>query len=66
MSFILCFLRSKMACSKIGRLTTGTIGLGTLRVRGRRRVPNPPAMMIAFKFYTSKCLGGVKKQVTIF
>ncbi|MEK7670024.1 MAG: hypothetical protein AAB330_02160, partial [Bacteroidota bacterium] len=25
-----------------------TMGFGTLHVRGRRRVPNPPAMMTAF------------------
>jgi hypothetical protein len=32
----------------MGLLTIGTIGLGVLQVRGRNRVPNPPAMMTAF------------------
>ena len=35
-------------CSIIGRLTMGSIGLGALEVRGRSRVPSPPAMMTAF------------------
>jgi hypothetical protein len=33
----------------IGRLTTGTIGLGRLQVKGRNLDPSPPAMMMAFK-----------------
>ena len=35
-------------CSIIGRLTTGIIGFGALEVRGRSRVPSPPAMITAF------------------
>ena len=35
-------------CSIIGRLTSGSIGLGALEVSGRRRVPSPPAMITAF------------------
>src|SRR4051812_43931832 len=34
-------------CSIMGRFAIGTIGLGVLTVRGRRRVPKPPAIMIA-------------------
>src|SRR5690606_20406314 len=37
-----------MMCSIIGRLTSGSIGLGLLEVRGRSRVPSPPAMITAF------------------
>jgi hypothetical protein len=32
----------------MGLLANGTIGFGMLLVRGRKRVPNPPAMMTAF------------------
>src|SRR5580704_6288300 len=32
----------------IGRLTTGSIGLGWLAVMGRSRVPSPPAITTAF------------------
>ena len=39
---------SPTMCSIIGRLTSGSIGLGALEVSGRRRVPSPPAMMTAF------------------
>src|SRR5262245_44863185 len=35
-------------CSIIGTLAMGIIGLGALDVRGRSRVPSPPAMMTAF------------------
>ena len=35
-------------CSIIGRLTSGSIGLGAFDVSGRRRVPSPPAMITAF------------------
>ncbi len=35
-------------CSIIGLLASGIIGLGVLLVRGRRRVPSPPARMTAF------------------
>ena len=42
-----CFSSSTM-CSIIGRLTSGSIGLGALEVSGRRRVPSPPAMITAF------------------
>ena len=34
--------------SIMGRSTTGSICLGVSRVRGRRRVPNPPTRMTAF------------------
>ena len=39
---------SSTMCSIIGRLTSGSIGLGALDVRGRSRVPSPPAMITAF------------------
>ncbi len=32
----------------IGRLPTGKRGLGQVEVRGRKRVPKPPARMMAF------------------
>jgi hypothetical protein len=32
----------------MGLLTTGTIGLGKLIVKGLRRVPKPPAIINAF------------------
>jgi hypothetical protein len=35
-------------CSMMGRLHTGSMGLGWLAVSGRRRVPSPPAMITAF------------------
>src|SRR5882724_11791053 len=35
-------------CSMMGTLPTGTRGLGRWAVRGRRRVPNPPAITTAF------------------
>ena len=35
-------------CSIIGALAMGIIGLGAFDVRGRRRVPSPPAMITAF------------------
>src|SRR5579884_1052743 len=35
-------------CSMTGLLTMGTIGLGRLIVRGRRREPSPPAITTAF------------------
>src|SRR5688572_23319150 len=41
--------RSKM-CPRQGLLTIETIGLGRLIVRGRRRLPSPPAM-------TTACIG---------
>jgi hypothetical protein len=31
----------------------GTMGFGILHVRGRRRVPNPPAMITAFIFFSA-------------
>ena len=35
-------------CSIIGRLASGSIGLGAFEVSGRSRVPSPPAMITAF------------------
>jgi len=35
-------------CSRMGLFPTGTIGFGTLHVRGRSLVPSPPAMTTAF------------------
>src|SRR3954462_10938561 len=49
------FSRSTM-CSIIGRLTIGIIGLGTIEVSGRSRVPSPPAMITAFIDAPSCCL----------
>ncbi len=43
-----CSFSRSMMCSIIGRLTSGSIGLGALLVSGRRRVPSPPAMITAF------------------
>ncbi len=43
-----CCASSASTCSMIGRLATGTIGLGTSYVSGRNRVPSPAAMTIAF------------------
>ena len=40
--------RSSTVCSMIGLFPSGTMGLGTLAVNGRSRVPNPPAMRTAF------------------
>ena len=36
-----------MICSAMGRLRIGTIGLGKSQVRGRNRVPDPPAINTA-------------------
>ena len=36
-----------MVRSSTGRSPTGSIGLGTLSVRGMSRLPKPPAMMTA-------------------
>src|SRR2546426_679005 len=41
-------------CSMIGRFVTGSMGFGWLEVRGRRRVPWPPAKMTAFKLGSSR------------
>ena len=35
-------------CSRNGRLTIGSSGLGVVQVRGRSRVPSPPASTTAF------------------
>ena len=35
-------------CSIMGLFINGTMGFGVLQVRGRSRVPKPPAMMTAF------------------
>ena len=43
-----CWRSSVTMCSIIGALAIGIIGLGALEVRGRSRVPSPPAMMTAF------------------
>jgi hypothetical protein len=43
-----CFFSRVTMCSIIGWLTMGIIGLGAFEVRGRRRVPSPPAMITAF------------------
>src|SRR5690349_20448384 len=43
------FSSSTMRCM-MGRLATGTMGLGIEKVRGRRRVPKPPAMLTPFIF----------------
>src|SRR5215218_6474290 len=43
-----CRRSSSTMCSIIGRFTSGIIGLGWFEVRGRRRVPSPPAMITAF------------------
>src|SRR5580704_7075601 len=37
----------------IGRLTTGSSGLGWFAVIGRRRVPSPPAMTTAFNGFAA-------------
>ena len=43
-----CRRSRSMMCSIIGRLATGSIGLGAFEVSGRSRVPSPPAMITAF------------------
>ena len=43
-----CRFNRSMTCSIIGRLTSGSMGLGTFDVSGRSRVPSPPAMITAF------------------
>src|SRR2546423_6798097 len=40
-------LRSSKMCPRHGLSTMGTIGFGRLIVRGRRRLPSPPAMTTA-------------------
>lgn len=40
--------RASTWCSRIGLLQNSTSGLGTLRVSGRSRVPNPPTRIRAF------------------
>ena len=53
----------------IGRLTTGSSGLGWFAVIGRSRVPSPPAMTTAFngfaapsgfRHYVHPVTGGIK------
>src|ERR1700722_6669061 len=48
MSVILCFFKRSTIISMIGRFTMGIMGLGRLMVKGRIRVPKPPAIMTAF------------------
>ena len=48
MSVIPCFFSRETMWCIIGLFMTGTMGFGVLQVRGRSRVPNPPAMMTAF------------------
>ena len=43
-----CRFSRRSTCSMIGRLTTGSSGLGWFAVIGRSRVPSPPAMTTAF------------------
>src|SRR5674476_1109050 len=43
-----CWRSRLTTCSIIGMLAMGNIGLGWLEVRGRSRVPSPPAMITAF------------------
>src|SRR5579875_2310919 len=43
-----CRFRRFRMCSMTGLPTIGTIGLGRLMVRGRRRDPSPPAITTAF------------------
>ncbi len=47
------FFEQMTACSITGLLTIGIIGLGRLLVRGLRRVPSPPAIIIAFMWSPS-------------
>src|SRR6516225_6007361 len=48
-----CRLSSRRTCSMIGRLATGSMGLGWLAVIGRSRVPSPPAMTTAFNGFAA-------------
>ncbi len=41
-------------CSMQGRPTIGTIGFGWFEVRGRKRVPSPPAITTAFTGSSSR------------
>src|SRR4051812_4248489 len=43
-----CSFSSRMMCSIIGWLTSGIIAFCWLEVRGRSRLPSPPAMITAF------------------
>src|SRR4051812_6428171 len=43
-----CDLSRSTMCAMTGRSTTGTMGLGSSYVMGRRRVPSPAARTIAF------------------
>ena len=48
MSVIPCFLSSRIMCSITGLPHSETSGLGVSPVTGFKRLPSPPAMMIAF------------------
>ena len=48
-----CRLSSRSTCSMIGRLTTGSSGLGWFAVIGRSRVPSPPAITTAFNGFAA-------------
>src|SRR5690554_2492048 len=48
MSLKPCRFRSLRMCSIMGLFKMGTMGLGTEQVKGRSRVPSPPAMITAF------------------
>src|SRR5580700_10096058 len=48
-----CCRSSRSTCSMIGRLTTGSMGLGWFAVIGRSRVPSPPAMTTAFNGFAA-------------
>src|SRR4051794_5876499 len=48
-----CRRSSRRTCSMIGRLATGSMGLGWLAVIGRSRVPSPPAMTTAFNGFAA-------------
>ena len=48
MRFILAFNSVSMQYSSMGRLATGSSGLGILSVSGANLVPAPPAKITAF------------------
>src|SRR5580692_9847896 len=53
-----CWRSRLTTCSIMGRLAMGSMGFGWFEVRGRRRVPSPPAMISAFTGASEKNLPG--------
>src|SRR5579863_554613 len=58
MSSYPCCRSRPTTCSIMGRLAMGSMGFGWFEVRGRRRVPSPPAMISAFTGASGENLPG--------